>query len=247
MEVRILGIAAPHRPGRRNTVVMLEEALRAAETVSGVKTELINIWGKKINFCTGCDACMGRGKAWGKGEVREELFGCTIKDDMQELLSIFLSRELDGVIFATPVHILGMSSRLKTFIDRLRPVVHQGTLRWAVGAVLSVAYLPIGGQESSNIDVYMALRGLGVISAGFAWGGVGVSGPAVGGPAPWDDHHPRFDVQNDKWGISTAHWTGRNVAEIAKIVKLGRQAMPPEEFETFIKSFHRLPKIFPKK
>jgi multimeric flavodoxin WrbA len=246
-EVRVLGIAAPHRKGRRNTVYMLEEALRAAETVRGVKTELINLWGKKINFCTGCDACMGRGKAWGKGKTREELFGCTIKDDMQELLKTLLSREVDGLILATPVHILGMSSRLKTFIDRLRPVVHQGTLRWTAGGVLSVAYLPIGGQESCNIDVHMALRGLGVITVGFAWGGVGVSGPAVGGPVPWDDHEPRMDVQNDRWGMSTAHWTGRNVAEVAKIIKLGRQAMPAEEFETFVKSFHRLPKILSKR
>jgi len=53
---------------------------------------------------------------------------------MQELLKTLLSGEVDGLILATPVHILGMSSRLKTFIDRLRPVVHQGTLRWTVAA-----------------------------------------------------------------------------------------------------------------
>ena len=241
MELKILGIAAPHRKGRRNTIAMLEEALKGAETIKGVQTDLINLREKDIKYCVACDACVGRGKAWGRGDVREDLKGCTVKDDMQELYEIFFSDTIDGIIFASPVHILGVSSRLKVFIDRMRPVVHQGSLRWTVGAVLSVAYLSIGGQEYCNIDIDNAFKALGIIRVGH--GATGVSGPAAGGPVPWNDHVPRTDVLNDRFGIITARMEGRNVAEVAKIVKIGRQNIDPAEFETFIKSYHQFPNI----
>ena len=44
MEVKILGISSSPRSG--NTLIMVHEALKSAETVSGIKTELYSFIGK---------------------------------------------------------------------------------------------------------------------------------------------------------------------------------------------------------
>jgi multimeric flavodoxin WrbA len=119
MKLKILGISAAHREGRRNTTYALEEALYAAQGVADVEPSLLELNDKRIELCGACDQCIGQRN--GRGEIME-LYGCKIRDDMQWIYPKLL--EQDAIIFGAPVHILGMSSRMKAFIDRLRWMVH---------------------------------------------------------------------------------------------------------------------------
>ena len=245
MKVKILGINGSHRKGRRNTVYMLEAAMEEAEKQGDVDTEIIHLYDKDIKYCVHCDACVGNYKR----EAREEnlgfysegrkrhpghaLHGCVIKDDCQEIFQKI--EEAHAVIFGTPVYILGMTSRLKALIDRMRYMVHHSCLRWTVGAALSQAYYPLGGQETTLADIIFAMRALNMIVSGYGMGATGISGPFfVGGPTPWEDDGKVAAVANDnKWSLKTSRWTGSNVAQLAKVVQLGLASTPKEEFEAY--------------
>lgn len=245
MTTKILGINGSHRRGKRNTVYMLEAALEAAEGVEGVETEMIHLYDKELKFCVHCDACVGNYKK----EAREEklgfyteerkrhpghaLHGCVIKDDCQEIFEKI--EEAQGIIFAAPVYILGMTSRLKCLIDRMRYMVHHSCLRWTVGAGIAQAYYPLGGQETTLADMIFAMRALNMLVVGPGLGATGISGPFfVGGPTPWEDDGKIAAVSKDeKWALKTSRWTGSTVAQAAKVVQAGLASLPKEECEGF--------------
>jgi multimeric flavodoxin WrbA len=245
MTVKILGINGSHRRGKRNTVYMLEAALQAAEKEGDVETEMVHLYDKEIKYCVHCDACVGNYKKaareeklgfYSKDRKRHPghaLHGCVIKDDMQEVLEKI--EEAQGVIFGTPVYILGMTSRLKALIDRMRYMVHHNCLRWTVGAAISQAYYPLGGQETTLADLIFAMRALNMIVVGTGLGATGISGPFfVGGPTPWEDDGEIAAVAKDeKWALKTSKWTGMAVAQVAKVVQRGLANTPKEEFENY--------------
>lgn len=235
--LNILGVSGAHRKGTRNTVYLLEEALYAAKAFVGeANLEILNLNECDIKYCTGCDMCIGHRK---DSEILE-LHNCSIKDDMRWIYDK-LDKQ-DAIIFASPVHILGMSSRLKSFIDRLRPMVHQGRFIWKVTSAVSVAYLSIGGQESCSLDIFNALHALQCIMVTFGHGATGISGPAVGGPTPWDDSGGTA-VENDKWGVRSARTIGRLVAETAYVVKKGREQLGEDVKHRMVLSYHKMPKL----
>ena len=61
-----------------------------------------------IGFCLACDACMKNG-----GQ-------CLLKDDMKEVLELY--NKADVLVLATPVYFYGISTQMKTFIDRTYPI-----------------------------------------------------------------------------------------------------------------------------
>lgn len=245
MKVKVLGINGSHRRGKRNTVYMLEAALEAAEDEGNVETEMIHLYDKELKYCVHCDVCVGKYKM----EAREEklgfysesrkrhpghaLHGCTIKDDAQEIFEKI--EEAHGIIFGTPVYILGMTSRLKVLIDRMRYMVHHNCLRWTVGAALSQAYYPLGGQETTLADLIFAMRALNMIVVGPGLGATGISGPFfVGGPTPWEDDGEIAAVAKDeKWALKTSRWTGMTVAQVAYVVQQGLASTPQEVFDSY--------------
>lgn len=232
-----MGISGAHRKGTRNTVYLLEEALYAAKAFVGeANLEILNLNECDIKHCTACDMCIGHKK---DGQIFE-FHNCSIKDDMRWIYEK-LDKQ-DAIIFASPVHILGMSSRLKVFIDRLRPMVHQGQFIWKVTSAVSVAYLSIGGQESCSMDIFNALHALQCIMVTFGHGATGISGPTVGGPTPWDDVGGTA-VENDKWGIRSARHIGRLVGETAYVVRKGTEQLTRDEKMRMVQSYHKLPKL----
>ncbi|MDP7469766.1 MAG: NAD(P)H-dependent oxidoreductase, partial [Dehalococcoidia bacterium] len=130
-------------------------------------------------------------------------------------------------IFGSPVHELGISGRLKGFVDRCRWMEREGTLRGKIASAITVAYLTIGGQETAIGEISDLIRAFQMYQTGFMFGGMGVSGPAVGGHTPWnEDGRTRITpVENDPWGMMTSRFTGRMVAELALVVKTGRAAL----------------------
>ena len=94
---------------RSSTNVMVEEFLK---DIKGSFDELENIMlaRKKIKNCTGCFTCWTRTP--GK---------CIIEDDMEELLSKFISS--DYVVFASPLYFDNVTGIMKNFFDRLIPLM----------------------------------------------------------------------------------------------------------------------------
>lgn len=68
--------------------------------------EVISVKGKRINGCTGCDFC-----------YKDSSHNCAQKDDMQEIYEKLA--DADIFVIATPVYFYGVSSQLKSIIDRL--------------------------------------------------------------------------------------------------------------------------------
>jgi multimeric flavodoxin WrbA len=99
--MKILAISCSPR-SNRNTVTILEEALRGAQDKKA-DVELYSVSGKTIQPCDGCWACANTAK-------------CHIADDMQELYDKIV--EADGIIFGTPIYFWGMTGQAKTIIDR---------------------------------------------------------------------------------------------------------------------------------
>ena len=202
----ILGISAAHRKNR-NTSYMLRVALRAAEEMGGVETELIELWGRKIKYCIHCDKCL------------VEPFECIVKDAMQELYPIL--KRADAIIFGVPVFIMGVTGIYRNFMDRLRLFVHTGGLLWKVGAAITVAYGRNAGQESTLSEVHTSMRALQMITVGGAGHGASGCSGLPYGPKPWDDDGKVIAVKNDPYAIGGAMIVGKRVADVAKVVKLG--------------------------
>ncbi len=97
------------RGKKGNTHIMVEEFLKGAKEI-GVEVENIFLTKKKIKPCLGCFDC------WFKTPGK-----CIIKDDMDGLLSKFLSSDI--VVFATPIYIDNLTGIMKNFMDRLIPVI----------------------------------------------------------------------------------------------------------------------------
>ena len=69
---------------------------------------LIHVIDRRIEYCTGCFACMHNGGV------------CVYEDDMQDILESILGSEL--VLFSFPLYCYGMPAPLKALTDRLLPL-----------------------------------------------------------------------------------------------------------------------------
>ncbi len=103
------------RKDNGNTHVMVDSFLAGAKR-AGAKTNYVFLKRKKIHHCTGCFACYF--KTPGK---------CAIKDDMQELLDLYMGS--DVVVFASPIYVGSVTGITKDFIDRLLPLYDPRTQR----------------------------------------------------------------------------------------------------------------------
>lgn len=217
MEVKILGISSSPRAG--NTLIMVHEALKSAERVGNVKTELISLKGKKISPCIDCDRC----------PVDKKQF-CAIKDSMLDLYPKLI--EADGIIIGSPVYFGTINGQLKCFMDRCRPLGRAGKLlQHKVGGGITVGACRSGGQDNALKDIiyFFILSGiypvglmkqLQIGAMGLAWR-----------PA---------DIMDDKWearhlvrkvtGLEEARDLGHRVAVCSKIIKAGLQNFDPSQY-----------------
>ncbi len=101
-EKKILAVlGSPHVNG--TTAAMLDYAIRKAEK-SGYTVAKINLYEKKLSFCTGCRACMNTRI-------------CVQKDDIQEIAGLL--QECQTVILAAPVYWANVPAPVKNLFDRL--------------------------------------------------------------------------------------------------------------------------------
>ncbi|RLB06782.1 MAG: flavodoxin family protein [Deltaproteobacteria bacterium] len=221
LTINILGVSGAHRKAR-NSSFMVQEALRSAEKVKGVETQFIELADFKIEYCRHCNKCI-----FSHDDTNRKHGGnCIIKDDMQKIYPLL--EEADGIIFGSPVYVSNVSGRMKTFMDRLRPLAFKGTFGFKVGGAVSVALLAFGGQEVTNNIILGAFHILeGITVSGMATGGAGYSGPPLG-PRGADDDGKNIAVKDDPYAMTSAMMVGRKVAETAKVIKYGIHALGAE-------------------
>ncbi len=76
----------------------------------GVSCTTIDVGKLTINPCIDCNYCK---KNWGK---------CVFDDDMTQVYQSF--KDVDILVIATPVYFNGVTSRLKTLVDRCQMIFH---------------------------------------------------------------------------------------------------------------------------
>ncbi len=128
--IKVIAICgSPRKNG--NTEIMLKEALNGAER-KGAKTELIQLSGKNIKHCLGCDDCN---------------FPCRIKDDMGKIYEKMIN--VDVIIIGSPVYYCNVSGLLKNFMDRCTCLTHpELRLKGKIGGAITVSGYFAGNAEA---------------------------------------------------------------------------------------------------
>ena len=104
---------------RGNTFVIIDEFAEGARE-DGAEVETVFLAEKKINNCLACLKC------WTKTPGR-----CVLQDDMTELVEKFMASDL--VVMATPVYNHNVTGILKTFLDRMTPVIDPHLVKMSNG------------------------------------------------------------------------------------------------------------------
>jgi len=220
--VKIIGIVgSPRHHG--NTELMVTEALKGAEEVGNVETEIFPLAGKKINPCLSCFVC----------KKRKDFCIFRFKDAMQEFYEKYLSA--DGLIIGSPVYHLSISGILKNAIDRLGQglISRYGEtgLPWLckVGGVLTQGGTIYGGQEYALQFLASHL----IIMNNIVVSPDGINAIGVAGSVPVRE--PGAIVEHDPQALKRSSVLGRRVAEMAKVIKAGVETIKNELPEEYIR------------
>lgn len=141
---KIVGIAGSPRKNQ-STDKLVQYALNCAkEHVSEIETEFISLAGKKFNGCLACNWC-------------RDNFGCTLKDDVTDILENLKDDNIKGIIVGSPVYMGSMTAQTKAFLDRTvffrRNKFH---FKHKVGGALTVGGSRHGGQDLTLMNIHAA-------------------------------------------------------------------------------------------
>jgi multimeric flavodoxin WrbA len=192
---KVLAInGSPRKDG--NTSILIRHILKELEN-DGIKTETIQLGGKKIRGCTACMKCF---------ENRDRQ--CVINDDLVNTC-IEKMMEADGVILGSPVYFLDVTSEMKALIDRV------GFVSFANGHLFSskignaaVAVRRAGASRTADSMLHFFLA-QDMIVPGLPCIGIG---------------RDTGDVLKDEEGIAHAKKVGQNMARLVKI--MSRNPLP---------------------
>jgi multimeric flavodoxin WrbA len=206
--VRILGVCGSPRKGA--THFALNTALAEAAKIEKTETVLLELRGKKIAPCIGCNKC-----------VNANVNDCLIyHDDMNQIYKDFF--DYHGVLIATPVYEMGITGQLAAFFSRFRPFYLQQKddpdgMLLKFGAAMAVGGTRNGGQEMTIqvIHGFFHTSGMTVIN-----GGLGT----YGGAAVWSQDKMAKGAEEDLKGMENARSIGRRLAKAAAAVKTIRDA-----------------------
>jgi multimeric flavodoxin WrbA len=134
--MKITTILASPRGMRGCTAKLLKPLLAAAE-VAGAQTELFSFDTLSVLPCKGClDICHHKGK-------------CHQKDDFAAILESMLTA--DGIIFAVPNYMFGVTAQLKALLDRLSLPLH--CMRFY--GKYATTIVTCGGSDPEDVDSYL--------------------------------------------------------------------------------------------
>ena len=138
--LKLLGVCGS--PRKKSSHLALQTTLEAAAAGGGIETELVELRGRKINFCIHCNKCL-----------RERSATCVVyHDDMDELYDKVY--RCDGLVCVSPVYDMNITAQLTAFFNRFRPawiLVEKDPYLFArkVGAAIAVGGTRNGGQEAA--------------------------------------------------------------------------------------------------
>ncbi|MFZ1898800.1 flavodoxin family protein [Methanoregula sp.] len=175
-----------------NTAILVRAAFKELEK-AGIKTELVQLSGKKVHGCTACMKCR---------EKKDRR--CVIDDFASECIAKM--DEADGIILASPTYFSDVTAEMKALIDRSGFVAmgNDSMFRRKVGA--AVVAVRRGGaiHTFDTINHFFFINQM--VVPGSCYWNVGI------GLAPGD-------VENDDEGINTMKVLGENMAWVMKKLK----------------------------
>jgi len=217
------------------------EAMKGAERVPNVKTDIIHLSEYKIEPCRACSSKTGQLIC---GKMKE----CACKDDMNKILYDKLL-EADGMVIGSPVYFGTMSAQLKSFFDRTAwlKMGKFWALRDKVGGALSIGFGRHGGQEITlmAINAFFFIHGMiivgdrcpvkrdweefGGVSSGVPYNKASVVRGRAHFAAGWADS-PYGLLGKDSQGIVNSQGLGEHVAEVSVWVKEHRPPLETMEY-----------------
>jgi multimeric flavodoxin WrbA len=176
-----------------NTAILVNVVFKELKK-AGIKTELVQLAGKKIRGCTACGKCF---------ENQDKQ--CAVKGDVaNDCIGKML--EADGIILASPTYFADVSTELKALIDRSGFVAkaNQDMFKRKVGA--GVIAVRRGGaiHAFDTINHFFFINQM--IVPGSSYWNIGI------GLAPGD-------VNGDDEGISIMTTLGANMAWLMKKIQ----------------------------
>jgi multimeric flavodoxin WrbA len=151
--MKIIGLIASPK-GKESNTLKLVNAVLAGSTKEGAKTELVDLYKVRIEYCTACGTCYAKGE-------------CTLIDDFQDLFNKLL--DADGIVLGAPNYIDSVPAPVKALFDRMADAIHCQMLMGKYGCSVCTA----GGSGQDGVVGYMnhVLTTLGATVVG----GIGVA------------------------------------------------------------------------
>lgn len=216
--VMIVGVSGSPRKGA--TSMAMQICLAAAAQVPGVETVFVDLAGKQVNCCMGCDLCA----------MSKEPHCPAFQDDFtDEHLDLYA--KADGIILASPVYLMNATGLIANFMSRMRAVnrlSRNGAFSMRVGGSIAVGGMRNGGQDL----VIASLNAMLQTSQNLIVGG-GVH--YYNGAAIWSKNEKNF---TDEKGMLELMILGRRVAYSAKAIKAGMREFRDELTTCNYSGFH---------
>ena len=130
--VNVLGISGTPRKGG-NSEILLNAALEPFVEANWDITKIL-LSEKRIESCTGCDACV---------EKKSAVKACCINDDMNEIYNAY--EKCNAIIISAPTYWRNVPAQLKAVIDRTYGS-KSGSLKGKLGGAIAVGRGQGGGQ-----------------------------------------------------------------------------------------------------
>lgn len=175
---------SPRKHG--NTFTLLNIVLAELEA-EGIKTELVQLGGEKVQGCTACYKCFKKKNR--KCVIKKDI----INDCIEKMV------EADGIILGSPTYFANVTTELKALIDRAGLVAkaNDDMFQRKVGAAV------VSMRRAGALPAFDAINHFFLISQmiipGSSYWNLGIG-------------NDKGDVEQDEEGIATLRNLGRNMA-----------------------------------
>jgi len=190
--VKVLAINGSARKDG-NTAQLIKKVFTELEK-AGIKTEMIQLAGQKVQGCIACGKCF---------TLKNKR--CVVTDDVVNDVIAKMS-EADGILIGSPTYFAGCSAQIKALIDRAGMVAraNDDMFQRKVGAAV-VAVRRAGAIHAfDSINHLFTISQMIIVSSSY-WN-VGI-GREIG------------EVEKDEEGMNTMLTLGRNMAWLIKKIK----------------------------
>lgn len=175
-----------------NTAILIRHVFGELEK-EGIKTELIQLAGQKIQGCVACRECFSAKNK-----------RCAVTDDaVNEYITKIL--EADGVILGSPTYFADCTTLIKALIERAGMVAraNDDMFRRKIGAAVIAVRRAGAIHAFDSLNHFFAVEQM--IMVGSSYWNVGI-GREIG------------DVEKDEEGLATMSTLGKNMAWLIKKV-----------------------------